>query len=195
MATKTNKKTKPENEPEIHSDVEGDSTTAGEAASRPAAMLVNRKDEAGKIVSKYTGWAAGTGAIPFPIWDVAALMAVQVKLLKELLALYEVKVTEKKARATISLLFGSLSPTVFAGVTASSILKFVPFAGHALASFTLPTLAAASSYATGKVMVSHLEKGCGLEGVDSDETKEEFNESFNEGREKADSTFAAEASA
>lgn len=62
-------------------------------------LEISRGDEARRIVGKYTGWAAGTGAIPLPLRDVAAVAAVQPKTVRELFKLYGAHFSESKAKS------------------------------------------------------------------------------------------------
>lgn len=135
------------------------------------------------VVTKYMGWGAGAGAMPVPFWDVVAIGSVQVLMLKEIFAVYEVDYHEKKLRSAVTLLLGSLSPGMLAGATASTFLKVVPGLGGALAAATLPILASASTYAVGKVMIGHLENGGTLENFKAGDYKEKFNESVEKGKE------------
>lgn len=146
------------------------------------------KEEANQVVSKYTGWAAGSGAIPFPLWDVAAVATLQVAMLRRLFEIYETPFSESKARSIITVLIGSLSPRLLAGATAMTLFKVVPGVGHVLASMTLPMLAAASNYAVGKVMISHLEGGGNLKDFDTKSVKSKFREAFEEGKKKVKNT-------
>jgi uncharacterized protein (DUF697 family) len=163
---------------------------ASENADTSEIMGITRKEEAGRIVSKYIGWSAGTGAIPFPLWDVAAVAAVQIKMVKDLLALYEKPFSENKTKSSLSILIGSLSPHLLAGVTASSLFKFVPGVGHVLSALTLPLLSSAASYAVGKVMVAHLESGGSLANFDAHAVTDKFKDAFEEGKEKVKSATA-----
>lgn len=146
----------------------------------------SREQAANTVISKYTGWAAGSGVIPFPFWDVAAIAAVEIKMVNELLDIYDKPFSESKARSIISILIGSLSPQLLFGATATSLFKFVPGVGHVLASMTMPMLAAASAYAVGQVMVSHLKTGGDLSDFDADAAKGEFKTAFDEGKKKAE---------
>ena len=155
-----------------------------DAASDAEILRITRKDEAGRIVSKYVGWSAGTGAIPFPVWDIVAVGAVQVKMVKELLDLYDSPFAESKLKSSVSVLLGSLSPHLLAGVTAVSLFKFIPGVGHVLAAFTLPMLSSAASYAVGKVMIAHLEGGGSMADFNPSAVKEQFKDAFEEGKTK-----------
>ncbi len=170
------KKAESESEPE---------TTEGEAVSSEVSAESDvRRQSADTIVSKYTGWAAGMGAIPFPLWDAFAVGATQTVMVKELFELYEQPFSEAKARSAISVMIGSLSPVLLAGATASTLLKIVPGVGHVLAAASMPMLTSASTFAIGKVMTSHLEGGGSLTDFDSSSMKAKFTEAFEEGRRK-----------
>jgi uncharacterized protein (DUF697 family) len=158
-------------------------------------LQLARNEEAKRIVSKYVGWSAGTGAIPFPVWDIVAITSVQIKMVKELLDLYAVPFSETKVKSSLSVLFGSLSPYMLAGITATSLFKFVPVVGHALAAFTLPMLSAAASYAVGKVMISHLASGGTLADFQADKVKDKFKQAFEEGKAKVKAATARKTTA
>lgn len=159
------------------------STQKGETSVLNAST---NEQAANAVVSKYTGWAAGSGAIPFPFWDVAAIATIEIKMVNELLDVYEKPFSETKARSILSVLIGSLSPQLLFGATATTLFKFIPGIGHVLASMTMPMLAAASAYAVGKVMINHLEKGGDLSDFDAKAATDDFKAAFTEGKKKAE---------
>jgi uncharacterized protein (DUF697 family) len=148
----------------------------------PPTIGISREEEANRIISKYVGWGAGSGVVPVPFLDIAAVATVQVMMIRELLALYEVPFSETRARATATVLIGSLSPSVLAGATAMTIFKVVPFVGYPLATLTMPILASAATYAVGKVICSHLEEGGNLDTLDSKSVKARMRDAFREGK-------------
>ena len=166
---------------EVKANDQVESTTTAEVNS-------GNLEEANRIISKYVGWSAGAGAIPFPVWDIVGIATVQVKLIRELNALYGVQFSEDRARHIITILAGSLSPQMLFGVTAVTLFKFVPLVGHALSAVTLPLLSSASAFAVGKVIVSHLEKGGDLSNFDAKGAKGDFQAAFQEGQQKASAT-------
>jgi uncharacterized protein (DUF697 family) len=149
-----------------------------------ANQAINLKLQGDDIVNKYSVWGAGAGLVPLPAWDLVAIGTVQVMMLKELYALHGVSFSEKKARTTIHLLLAGLSPRLLAGVTVSSLLKVIPALGTALASVTLPILSSAATYATGKLMVSHLGAGGCLDDFDIEANKAKFSEEVESAVEK-----------
>jgi uncharacterized protein (DUF697 family) len=163
------------------------STQQAEAtAHQPEDSQISHKQAANLVISKYTGWAAGSGAIPFPFWDVAAIAAVEIKMVNELLDIYNKPFSEAKTRSILTILIGSLSPQLLVGATAVTLFKVVPGIGHVLAAMSMPMLAAASAYAVGQVMVSHLENGGDLFNFDPKAKIDDFKAAFNEGQKKAD---------
>ena len=74
-------------------------------------------------------WASGGGLIPVPLLDMVAITAVEVKMLKELSALYELPFKEHQVKSILaSLLAGVGAPALGAAVTAS-LFKSVPILG------------------------------------------------------------------
>jgi uncharacterized protein (DUF697 family) len=119
---------------------------------------VTKEAEAERIVNGYMGWSAGAGLIPVPLADLAAIGAVQLKMLERLANLYGVEFKTNVVKSLIGALIGS-SGSVMLAVPAASLLKIVPVVGHLAALFTEPAMAAAATYALGKVFIQHFESG------------------------------------
>jgi len=123
---------------------------------------VQRDEKAADLVNRYTAWAAAAGVIPVPFVDVLAIGGVQLKMLRELAAIYNVEFSENIGKSITAALLGSLVPAGTAPVAAigvASLLKFVPLVGTALASVSMPALSAAATYAIGKVFIQHFASG------------------------------------
>ena len=96
--------------------------------------------------------------IPVPFVDALAVGGVQLKMLRELAAIFEVDFSENRGKSIIAALVGALGPASAAPV-ATSALKFIPGVGTAIASISMPALSAAATYAVGKVFVQHFLSG------------------------------------
>lgn len=133
-----------------------------ESIEAPAAAVATldqlRAVQAEAAITQHVALAAGTGFIPFPIFDVVATTGVQVDLLLSLFKIYGQEVSKERARSVVTVLLGSSVPSL-AARSVSSGLKFIPGVGTALSFFTSPSLAAASTYVVGKVVQEHLAKG------------------------------------
>ena len=118
--------------------------------------------KAADVVSRYAAWAAAAGVIPVPIVDAVAVGGVQLKMLRELAAVYNVEFSENIGKSVTAALLGAVVPAGAAPVAAmgvTSLLKFVPFVGTVLASMSMPALSAAATYGVGKVFIQHFASG------------------------------------
>ena len=52
----------------------------------------NKKSEADRLIRQYIGWSCAGGLVPVPLLDIAAITAAQIQLVRELSALYGVRV-------------------------------------------------------------------------------------------------------
>jgi len=132
-----------------------------------------RLEKASHIVSSSCGWAFASGLIPLPIIDLAALAAVQVRMADSVANVYGQSFKKEVVEGTIAVLLGTLLPTAVSGTVASGV-KAIPGIGTILGLATFPALASASTYAMGKVLVRHFEKG----GTASDFSPEAVKESL-----------------
>ncbi|NKB64015.1 MAG: DUF697 domain-containing protein [Gammaproteobacteria bacterium] len=144
-----------------------------------------RKMEANRVVKRYTAFSIGTVLVPVPIIDLTAIASLQVLMLRELFKFYKAPFSDSKARSIVSILIGSLSPVTLAVGATASVLKFIPVAGQAAGFAFQPLFASAFTYAVGKTMITHLEKGGTLESFDARKEKRKFRELFQEGKDKS----------
>ena len=129
-------------------------TTAVEAPApgREEQPISTKEAQGDKIIRENMLWASGGGLIPVPLLDkIIAITAVEVKMLKELSALYELPFKEHQVKSILaSLLAGVGAPALGAAVTAS-LFKSVPILGAVSGFIAIPGAAAAFTYAVGKV--------------------------------------------
>lgn len=111
-----------------------------------------------EVVRTYVGWSAGAGLLPLPGLDLAAIIGVQLKMVQEMSAIYGVPFSHNLVKPLIVTLVSGGS-TVLAGGAAASLIKAVPFVGSIAGMFAMPAVAAASTWATGKVFIRHFESG------------------------------------
>jgi uncharacterized protein (DUF697 family) len=123
---------------------------------------VQRDQTAAELVNRYSAWAAAAGVIPVPFVDMIAVGGVQLKMLRELAAIYEVEFSENIGKSVTAALIGAVVPAGAAPAAAMGVvsaLKFIPIVGSAIASVTMPALSAAATYAVGKVFIQHFASG------------------------------------
>jgi uncharacterized protein (DUF697 family) len=133
--------------------------------------------EALRIVNSYMGWSAGAGFVPIPLVDLAAISGVQLKMVHSLTKFYGVPFSREAAKSVIAALIGGGGTLVLA-TPASSLLKFIPVVGSVAGVLTQPALAAASTYALGKVFIQHFETGGNLLNFNASELRRHYSEEF-----------------
>ncbi|WP_448203763.1 YcjF family protein [Azospirillum sp. sgz302134] len=152
-------------------------------AHNPATISKSRLDEANSIITKYAAFGFGGGVIPFPMMDIAAVAGVQLKMLAELSKIYEVEFVENWGKTSLSALVGGAMPHMLAVGTVGSLIKAIPVVGSAVGFATVPLLAAASTYAVGKVFIQHFESGGTFLDFDAVAARTYFREQFAKGKE------------
>ncbi len=118
----------------------------------------DKTTEAEQIIEQYMLASAGTGMVPLPLLDTAALTGVQLRMLQRLSALYRVEFTVPVAKTLLS----TLATTTFRltiGRSLFSFSKFIPGFGQSVGTMGTAFLGMASTYATGKVFSKHFEQG------------------------------------
>lgn len=150
-----------------------------------------RELKAKQTVDRHILWSAAAGVIPVPLVDVAAVAAVQVKMLSELSKLYGIPFSKSTAKSLVAALLGSVTPSA---ATASSVgfVKLVPVVGPILGTVTMSAFAAAATYAVGRVFITHFESGGTFLDFNPDAVREHFRAEFEK---KAAEPAGAEAAA
>jgi len=136
------------------------------------------------VVRSYYGWSAAAGLLPLPWFDLAAIVGVQIRMLQKIAHIYRKPFPAHQARPMLIALMNGTGSMLVAG-PAFSIIKAVPFIGPVASLFTLPALAAASCYATGRVFIQHFEMGGTLLDFNPAETRAYYNRQFEAARARA----------
>ncbi len=153
-------------------------------------LAQNQTATANNIVNKYIWWAAGGGAIPFPVFDIAAVSAVQLKMLKSLAEHYEIEFKQDWGKSFIAALLGGIAADQLTRSTLTSWVKAIPIVGI-VATLSMPIYSGAMTYAVGKVFIQHFESGGTFLDFNPDKVKAYFAEMFKEGTQKGATATAA----
>jgi len=132
-------------------------------------------------VRDYTMMSMTTAIIPVPLFDVAALTALQLKMIQQLTALYDLPFNEKLVRNLLTSLLGNSLSTA-AGIGVGSLLKSVPGVGSVAGIIGTSTLGGATTYAIGNTFVNHFEQGGTLADFDAANMRARFSEQLAKGR-------------
>lgn len=145
----------------------------------------NRKQDAAKLVRYHAYAGAGTGLIPVPGLDVAALTGTQINLLHKLCKLYDVPFSTEQARGLIAALIGGVAPAAIGTGMVGSLVKAVPFFGTVMGIAIMPALSWASTTAVGHVFIQHFETGGTLLDFNADKMRDFYNQQLAKARAEA----------
>jgi uncharacterized protein (DUF697 family) len=156
--------------------------------------MSERFEKANALIRRYSYWSAGFGLIPVPIVDMVAITGTQLKMVRDLSALYEREFSEDRVRVAIGALVGAALPVAVGG-GAISALKAVPVLGQIAGTLLLPALAGAATIAVGRVFVQHFESGGTLLDFDPETMKAYFEAEFQKAKAGSGVDAAGEPSA
>jgi uncharacterized protein (DUF697 family) len=160
-----------------------ETSTAETPAAPPEESISSSRDRfADKIIRENVLWASGGGLIPVPTLDVLAITLVEVKMLRELAQLYEVPFREDQVKSILVSVMTGIGAPVFGAAIGSSLFKFIPFAGLLMGLAATSGVAAAFTYAVGKVFRQHFASGGTFLDFDPAKVRDHFARQFEEGK-------------
>ena len=133
--------------------------------------------ETDEIVQLHVLWSMGAGLMPVPLFDIAAVTAVQMDMLKQLAEAYDVDYSGSSGKGFVSALTGSTVARIGA-----SLVKAVPVMGTVIGGISMSVLSGASTYAVGQVAITHFGSAGGLKDVDLDWARRVYGEAFEKGK-------------
>jgi len=156
---------------------ENSAPAAATVAVGSITLEVSRDRQALALVKSYVPWSLGAGILPLPLFDSAALVAVQLRMLSKLSQLYNIPFLENGVKSIVTTLLGTvLSNGV--GYSLGSLVKVIPFIGPVIGIVATPSVYAAATYAIGRVFVSHFEAGGTFLDFDPQATRAYFLSEF-----------------
>lgn len=152
--------------------------------------------QAAEVIRRNILWSMGAGVIPIAYVDTAAVLAVQVKLVKELSDVYGVPFRANAGKSAVAALIGSLAAGgATQGVMASGLMyglfRSLPVVGQIVGLATMPAFAAAATYAVGKVFEQHFASGGTFLTFDAKKVEGYFREKFEEAKARTVGSEAA----
>lgn len=130
-----------------------------------------------QIINRYTLYGACAGLIPVPVVDIAAVSAVQFDMIKQLSKHYNVDFKEFTGKAWIAAIGSSFLARFFA-----SSIKSVPVIGGLVGGLSMAALSGAATFALGKVIEMHFERGGTPETFNLKTYKSDFRQFREEGK-------------
>ena len=136
-----------------------------------------KKDKCEKIVKNSVLWSMGAGLIPLPLVDMVAVTGIQIDMLKQITAVYEIDFSENQFKSWIAALSGGILSRLGANA-----LKVVPGIGSMLGGVAMSVLSGAGTYAIGQVFLKHFEEGGDAFNFDTEKFKGFYEEQFEKGK-------------
>jgi uncharacterized protein (DUF697 family) len=97
-----------------------------EAPALGGPLAAKRRALARKIVARHKNYAALGGLVPLPVANIAGVTAINLRMVKQLSALYQVPFQRDRTRALIVGLIGGAVPTGVGTATSSMLMFVVP---------------------------------------------------------------------
>lgn len=154
-------------------------------AVEPAAGLnvdtySGREKKALAVVRNHTLLSAGVGVVPFPLIDMAAMLTLQLLMIRKLAKIYDIPYAGQRVKAAVAGLIGGFD----AGYLGYGALKLFPLLGF-FSYAAMPAFNAGISYAIGRVFIQHFESGGTFLDFDPKKVRAYFQEQFREGKQNA----------
>ena len=135
------------------------------------------RKKADAIIKEHLLWSVGAGLVPIPFFDIAAVSAIQIGMLKQLSKLYGVNHDQESGKIFVSALTGTSLAKIGA-----SVVKALPGVGTLIGGLSMSAFSGASTYALGQVAVATLVAKGNLGDVDLTEAKKAYASAFEAGK-------------
>jgi uncharacterized protein (DUF697 family) len=135
-----------------------------EAAALGGPLAAKRRALARKIVDRHKNYAALGGLVPLPVANIASVTAINLRMVQQLSALYEVPFQRDRTRALIVGLVGGAVPTGVGTATSSMLMWVVP-GGLLLGLGASALTAGAITRGIGLVFIESFENGTAVGGA------------------------------
>jgi Uncharacterized protein/domain associated with GTPases len=129
-----------------------------------------RHAAADEVVKRYSLYAAGGGLIPLPWLDLAAIAAIELKMVAELGEIYDLPFERDRVKPIVASLIGGYTSLQLGTGAGGSLLKSIPLVGSLLGMVAVPAFAAGVTFAIGKVFITHFASGGTFLDFNPDET-------------------------
>ncbi len=143
--------------------------------------MLERTLAADDIVKSTVIAAMASGLVPVPVFDIAAVAALQTRMVQRLSAVYGVPFRANLAKSLVFALLSGVAPVMAAG-SLVSVIKVIPGAGSLAGGAGVSVLAGAVTWAVGRVFQSHFESGGTLLDFSPSGMRARFRLAFREAR-------------
>lgn len=157
-----------------------DCVASSEAA--PLSEDVGRGLIAENMIKDYIIASVAASIVPVPLFDIAAVAGVQLRMIQKLSELYGKSFSEKAGRNILASMVGGLAGYGVGITVAVSLTKLIPGVGWMAGMVSLPVVAGASTYAIGSVFVKHYEQGGDIFDLSTEAMRTFYKQQFEKGK-------------
>ena len=162
-------------------DFQAEQGNAAEASENAAGTNQIIDPLASNIIKNHIIASITLGLVPVPLFDLAALTATQMSMLRSLCAHYAVEFDDGDSKPLLMALVSGSLP-VLGVVGLSSIVKLIPGVGSLAGSASLGITAGAVTYAVGQVFSLHFQAGGNLQDFDPRQARAFFKRELTAGK-------------
>jgi uncharacterized protein (DUF697 family) len=137
-----------------------------------------RLERVNHAIQRNVYWAMGAGVLPLPLFDLVAITGVQLKLLRELSEIYDVRFSDGVAKKAVTSLLVGVGGVGIGGVIGMSFFKFLPIIGPSLGVVSIPVVSGMLTHAVGRTFVAHFEAGGTLADFDAKKMRTYFKQEY-----------------
>lgn len=154
------------------------------------AGTVEQKLRAESLIKSYVMAAAAASVVPVPLFDLAAITAVQMRMIQKLAEMHGKTFSEAPVRNTIVSLAGGIIGPNAGAIAAISLSKLIPGIGWMIGLASMPVVVGASTYAIGQVFLKHFEDGGSVYDISVGAMRRTYDEQLGKGRQLVDAAKA-----
>ncbi len=133
------------------------------------------------LVRNHTLGAISVAIIPVPLFDLVALLSIQIKMLRALAEKYQLPFSENKVKSLVLPLLSS-TLTITGTLVFSSFIKIIPGIGQASGIVSFSVLAGTATYTVGEIFIEHFESGGTFLDFNVENQKARFRELYEKGK-------------
>ncbi|ETX00690.1 MAG: hypothetical protein ETSY1_10300 [Candidatus Entotheonella factor] len=141
--------------------------------------------EASNIVKRHVYASIAAGLVPVVWFDMVALTALQLKMLRDLAQLYNVDFSNQLGQSAIAALVsgGAVYPI-------RMLAKYIPIAGWLATLGSVSLFSGASTYAVGKVFIQHFSSGGTFLTFDPQKVRDYYQQQFTQAKGEVKQSYA-----
>ncbi len=140
-----------------------------------------KQTKANEIIEGHVGFSLAAALIPLPGVDLLAVSAVQLNMLRTLSKLYNVGFMDALGKNIISAVVSGGAARLGA-----SLIKIIPGVGTVIGELSMPVLSGASTYALGRVVSNHFQRGGTLDDLDMQAARRGYKTEIDNGKKVAE---------